>query len=106
MNQFEGIAYYYEMQRYFDSPIITLPLSLSVAPGHYGQLLNVWERPRGMYPVSMAMLDLLLGMSRQGGGSLSTNEMLACVVYVMKEMLSTSHSWRYRQPTSRDEIGE
>ena len=81
------------------------PLSLSVAPGHYGQLLNVWERPRGMYPVSMAMLDLLLGMSRQGGGSLSTNEMLACVVYVMKEMLSTSHSWRYRQPTSRDEIG-
>ena len=52
----------------------------------------------------MAMLDLLLGMSQQDG-SLSTNEMLACVVYVMKEMLSSSHSWRYRQPTSRDEIG-
>ena len=80
------------------------PPSVSVTPGHYGQLLNVWERPRGVYPVSMAMLDLLLGMSRQDS-SLSTNEMLACVVYVMKEMLSSSHSWRYRQPTSRDEIG-
>ena len=80
------------------------PHSVTVAPGHYGQLLNVWERPRGTYPVSMAMLDLLLGMSKQDG-NLSTNEMLACVVYVMKEMLSSSHSWRYRQPTLRDEIG-
>ena len=101
MNQFEGIISILLPALYLKYS----PLSLSVAPGHYGQLLNVWERPRGTYPVSMAMLDLLLGMSRQGGGSLSTNEMLACVVYVMKEMLSTSHSWRYRQPTSRDEIG-
>ena len=85
--------------------LVSFPPSISVAPGHYGQLLNVWERPRGTFPVSMAMLDLLLGMSRQAGGNLSTNQMLACVVYVMREMLSTSHSWRYRQPTSRDEIG-
>lgn len=77
---------------------------ISVAPGHYGHLMNSWERPRGIYPVSMAMLDLLLsGLPPEGCPSLG--DALACVVLVMREMFAGSHSWRYRHSTNRDQIG-
>ena len=66
--------------------------------------MNSWERPRGVYPVSMAMLDLLLaGLPRDT--SPASSDALACVVLVMREMFSGSHSWRYRHSANRDQIG-
>ena len=89
----------------FISLILPLsPHSLSIAPGHYGQLMNSWERPRGIYPVSMAMLDLLLcGFPPED--SAVYGDSLACVVLVMREMFAGSHSWRYRHSANRDQIG-
>ena len=80
-------------------------LSVAVAPGHYGQLLNVWERPRGIYPVSMAMLELLLTMTTPSDTPATTDDQLACVVFVMREMFAGYHKWRYRSVTQREEMG-
>ena len=52
----------------------------------------------------MAMLDLLLSGSLPSN-SLATNEVFACVVFVMKEIFSGFHNWRYRSLHDRDEIG-
>ena len=66
--------------------------------------MNTWERPRGVYPFSMAMLDLLLsGFPPQD--SPASNDILACVILVMREMFAGSHSWRYRHSSNRDQIG-
>lgn len=78
--------------------------SIVVAPGHYGQLLNVWERPRGIYPISMAMLELLLNETPPSN-SIATVDRLACVVFVMREVFAGCHKWRYRSSTQRDEMG-
>ena len=75
-----------------------------MAPGNYGQLMNSWERPRGIYPVSMAMLDLLLS-GFPPKSSPASSYALACVVLVMREMFAGSHSWRYRHSANRDQIG-
>lgn len=75
-----------------------------MTPGHYGQLMNSWERPRGIYPVSMAMLDLLLS-GFPPAGCPASGDALACVVLVMREMFAGSHSWRYRHSANRDQIG-
>ena len=74
--------------------------------------MNSWERPRGIYPISMAMLDLLLcsfppnggvaGSAHEGGGG---HDVLACVILIMREMFAGSHSWRYRHSSNRDQIG-
>ena len=88
---------------FHDSPVTShYSLSVAVAPGHYGQLLNVWERPRGIYPVSMAMLELLLTMTTSSD---TTDNQLACVVFVMREMFAGYHKWRYRSVSHREEIG-
>lgn len=94
------------LNSWIGSPVYTShpffpPPSISVAPGYYGELMNSWERPRGIYPISMAMLDLLLSGFPAG----DSRDMLACVVLVMREMFAGSHSWRYRHSTNRDQIG-
>ncbi len=76
-----------------------------MAPGRYGQLMNSWERPRGIYPVSMAMLDLLLSGFPCDADWAYSGDALACVVLVMREMFAGSHSWRYRHSANRDQIG-
>ncbi len=69
--------------------------------------MNSWERPRGIYPFSMAMLDLLLGgiPPGEGEGGDVGDDILACVILVMREMFSGSHSWRYRHSSNRNQIG-
>lgn len=66
--------------------------------------MNSWERPRGIYPISMAMLDLLL-CGFPPTPSSACSDALACVVLVMREMFAGSHSWRYRHSTNRGQIG-
>ena len=62
----------------------------------------MWERPRGIYPVSMAMLELLLTITTSSD---TTDSQLACVVFVMREMFAGYHKWRYRSISQREEIG-
>ena len=51
----------------------------------------------------MAMLDLLLS-GMPPSNDLATNERLACVVFVMREMFAGFHKWRCRNPGNKDEI--
>ena len=83
--------------------------SVSVAPGHYGQLLNVWERPRGVYPITTAMLDLLLTIVEGKGeevqdGEEAGGDQLACVVFALREVFTCCHKWRYRLTEDRDRM--
>ncbi|KAL5487078.1 hypothetical protein EMCRGX_G019637 [Ephydatia muelleri] len=83
--------------------------SVSVAPGHYGQLLNVWERPRGVYPITTAMLDLLLTIVEGKGeevqdGEEAGGDQLACVVFALREVFTCCHKWRYRLTEDRDKM--
>ena len=58
-----------------------------------------------MYPVSMAMLDLLVG-GAPPSDSAAANDHLACVVFVMREMFAGFHKWRYRNTRDKDQIGQ
>ena len=84
--------------------LVPRPLSVPVAPGHYGHILNTWERSRGVYAVTMAMLDLLLGLY-EDSVAMDTEGILACVVWVCREVMSTCQGWRHTSRGSRDELG-
>ena len=79
-----------------------------MAPGYYSQLLNVWERPRGTYPITMVTLDLLLTVTMVtkpppiAWGS--SQEYLASVAFVMREIFVGFHKWCYRHSGDKDSI--
>ena len=78
---------------------------LGVSPGHYGHLLKMVERPEGKYPVSMAMLDLLATTCHPSNSAVS-REQVASVAYVMREVFSCCHKWKFRTRSAREELGE
>lgn len=80
--------------------------SAPIAPGHFGQLLASHEQPRGKYVVTMATLDcvhLVLGVESAVRDS---PELLACVMYLLEEVVPSHHKWRYSQPGLIDRMGE
>ncbi|XP_064385444.1 nucleoporin NUP188-like isoform X2 [Halichondria panicea] len=87
---------------YISGPVTSYD-SVPVAPGHYGHILNTWERSRGVYAVTMAMLDLLLGLY-EDSVAMDTEGVLACVVWVCREVMSTCQGWRHTSRGSRDEL--
>ena len=74
-----------------------------VSSGHFGHVLNTCERTRGVYVVTMATTDLLL-RAFESVVAIETSDLLAGVVYIMREVFSSCHNWRYRSPTGRDEL--
>ncbi len=80
-------------------PAASIPLS----EGHFGHILNTWERSRGDYAVTMAMLDLLLGLYK-GAVAMDTDGVLACVVWACQEVMMTCQGWRHRSKESRETL--
>ena len=80
-------------------------LRVPVAPGHFGYILNTWERTRGTYAVTMGMLDLLIGLC-EGGGVVEVGSVLACVVWVCEEVMATCQGWRHRTRSGKEELGK
>jgi len=86
---------------------------LSTAPGNFGSILSTKERPLGYYPVTMAMLNLLLKLIH--GISIAENiesqpisflDLAACLVFVMREVFTGFHKWRFAGLKDREEIGQ
>jgi hypothetical protein len=76
---------------------------VTVAPGHYGQLLKMVECPLGAYPITMAMLDLLATTCLPSNNHIS-REQLASVVYVMREVFTPCNKWKTRVQSDREEL--
>lgn len=83
-----------------------------MAPGNFGSILSTKERPVGYYPVTMAMLNLLLKLIH--GISIAENiesqpisflDLAACLVFVMREVFTGFHKWRFAGLKDREEIG-
>ena len=75
-----------------------------MAPGHYGHLLKMVECPDGDYPITMAMLDFL-ATTCLPSNSVVTREQLSSVVYIMREVFSSCHKWKYRLRSHHHELG-
>ncbi|XP_068699835.1 nucleoporin NUP188-like isoform X3 [Montipora foliosa] len=85
---------------------------LSTAPGNFGSLLSTKERPMGCYPVTMATLNLLLKLIQgisvaEDSDSQPINflDLAACIVFVIREIFTGFHKWRYAGVKDREEIG-
>ena len=76
--------------------------SLQTSPGSYGLLLNNWERARGTYPVTMAMLRLLLNTLKSPDRHMIREGVVASTVYIMQAVFVSSHNWRYQSQIQRD----
>lgn len=61
------------------------------------------ECPEGKYPVSMAMLDLL-ATTCLPINTVVTREQLASLVYVMREVFTPCHKWKYRLRSDREQL--
>lgn len=77
---------------------------VQVSSGHFGHVLNTLECSRGVYLVTMAMTELLLSMF-ESTIAMETNSLLASVVYLMQEVFSSCHKWRYQTSGGRFELG-
>ena len=85
---------------------------LSAAPGNFGAILSTKERPVGYYPVTMETLNLLLrlihGISIAEDADdqpISFLDLAACLVFVMREVFTGFHKWRFTGLKDREEIG-
>lgn len=86
---------------------------LSTAPGNFGAILSTKERPVGYYPVTMETLNLLLrlihGISAAEDADdqpISFLDLAACLVFVMREVFTGFHKWRFTGLKDREEIGK
>ena len=66
----------------------------------------------GYYPVTMATLDLLLKLIHgitivedADGQPVSFLDLAACLVFVLREVFTGFHKWRFAKIKDREEIG-
>lgn len=85
---------------------------LSTAPGNFGAILSTKERPVGYYPVTMETLNLLLKLIHGISVAEDTDDqpisfldLAACLVFVMREVFTGFHKWRFTGLKDREEIG-
>ncbi|XP_074626303.1 nucleoporin NUP188-like isoform X2 [Acropora palmata] len=85
---------------------------LSPSAGNFGSILSTKERPTGNYPVTTATLNLLLKLIQGISVAKVTNiqpinflDLAACNLFVMREIFTGFHKWRYVRVKDREEIG-
>ena len=85
---------------------------LSTAPGNFGVILSTKERPVGYYPVTMETLNLLLRLIHgisvaedTDSQPISFLDLAACLVFVMREVFTGFHKWRFTGLKDREEMG-
>ena len=86
---------------------------LGTAPGNFGAILSTKERPVGYYPITMATLNLLLRLIHgisiaedMESQPISFLDLAACLVFVMREVFTGFHKWRFGGLRDREEIGK
>ncbi|XP_038046857.1 nucleoporin NUP188-like isoform X2 [Patiria miniata] len=81
-----------------------------IYPAEYGKLLVSQEQPTGEYPVTLEFLRLLKilleGLCTSDVDIATHQDLLACVVFVQREIFSAFHNWRYAPFDDREEVGK
>ena len=87
--------------------IMLITSSISVVPGCYGKLMGMWECPRGMYPVTMVFLDMLLTLIKaHWEEKWSSHDLLAGVCLTAQDIYSNQHKWRFTSVYDQQLIGD
>ncbi|XP_037402195.1 nucleoporin NUP188 homolog [Pygocentrus nattereri] len=89
-------------------PLTTMAQTISaegMKAGNYGNLLVLFEQPRGEYAVTVAFLRLVTTLVKGQVGSTQSKGLIPCVLLVLKEMLPSYHKWRYNTHGVREKIG-
>ncbi|XP_048580591.1 nucleoporin NUP188 isoform X2 [Nematostella vectensis] len=87
--------------------------SIHIAHGNLGAILNAREQPSGHFPVTVATLHLCLQLVCGIGQAhedveqpVNFLDLAACVVFVIREVFTGFHKWRFTDVKDREEIGE
>lgn len=92
-------------------------IRMDVSPSNFGHTLSIKERPCGQYPITVATLDLLATLVkglRKGPVSQPDDEkcldkcpvdLVASVLFVVHDIFSSFHRWRYVDIKDRDVLG-
>ncbi|XP_071152764.1 nucleoporin NUP188-like isoform X2 [Mytilus edulis] len=76
-----------------------------VSAGSYGQLLAGTELIQGHYPVTCSLLDLMSNLIQPFFEHEIEGELMAPVLYILREVFPVFQKWRYVVPTKREQIG-
>ena len=76
-----------------------------VCPGLWGNVLVSSECPQGVYHVTLACLDLLTQLVQSYSKQGRLDEMMAPVLFVLREVFPGFHKWRYVDTQQRKDIG-
>ncbi|XP_072176210.1 nucleoporin NUP188-like [Diadema setosum] len=82
---------------------------VGVFAGSYGKVVLEWERHFGAYPVTLEFLRLLhtliQGLSSTEIGVATSQDLLACVIFLQRDIFTSYQKWRYGDLREREKIG-
>ncbi|XP_075180884.1 nucleoporin NUP188 [Anomaloglossus baeobatrachus] len=92
-----------------------LPFAASSSSGHiistenmnaggYGSLLGI-EQSHGEYSVTISFLRLITTLVKGQLGSMQSQGLVPCILFVLREMLPNYHRWRYSSHGVRENLG-
>ncbi|XP_071980441.1 nucleoporin NUP188 isoform X1 [Engystomops pustulosus] len=92
-----------------------LPFAASTSSGHiistenmnaggYGTLLGI-EQSHGEYSVTISFLRLVTTLVKGQLGSMQSQGLVPCILFVLREMLPNYHRWRYNTHGVRENLG-
>ncbi|KAG9477717.1 hypothetical protein GDO78_012956 [Eleutherodactylus coqui] len=92
-----------------------LPFAASSSSGHfistenmnaggYGTLLGI-EQSHGEYSVTISFLRLVTTLVKGQLGSMQSQGLVPCILFVLREMLPNYHRWRYNSHGVRENLG-
>ncbi|KAM9326170.1 nucleoporin NUP188 [Gastrophryne carolinensis] len=75
-----------------------------MSSGGYGALLAI-EQSQGEYNVTVSFLRLVTTLVKGHLGIIKSQGLVPCILYVLREMLSNYHRWRYNSHGVRENLG-
>ncbi|XP_072045504.1 LOW QUALITY PROTEIN: nucleoporin NUP188-like [Amphiura filiformis] len=81
-----------------------------ILPADYGKILCQHEMTCGSYPVTLEFLKLvkalLKGLAGENVSLATSQDLLACVIFVQKEIFANFQKWRYANFTHMEQVGQ
>ncbi|CAH1785634.1 unnamed protein product, partial [Owenia fusiformis] len=74
--------------------------------GPYGTILAGFECTQGHYAVTLSLLDFMTHIIQPLYKARRETEMMACLVFLTRDIFPSFHKWRYFDITSREQIGQ
>ncbi|XP_063966754.1 nucleoporin NUP188-like [Lytechinus pictus] len=80
-----------------------------VFPGTYGKVALEWEKQYGIYPVTLEFIKLVNtligGLASRSIGVATSQDLLACVIFLQRDVFTTFQRWRYTDFKDKEKIG-